>query len=421
MRRVVITGLGVITPIGNSKTEFWDALSAGKSGIVPISRFDASSFPVRIAGEVKNLDCDEIYNKYPEVKKFKDRKIILGLRAFEEALKDSSLSTGSLKSKHVTLNTGVALEVLPIEEFVKYSESKKINLEDFYKSAFYGKLNIQTPLDTTNNLIVKKYSVKGPCFINCSACAASTQAVGHSARLIRTGVSDIAFAGGFDSMVNPLGIGGFSLLGALSVRNDSPETASRPFDAYRDGAVLGEGAGILVLEELEHALKRKAKIYCEISGFGSSLDAYKPTDPDPEGYGAFRAMKEAIESAEITAGEIDYINAHGTSTPKNDEIETMAIKKVFCDHAKEIPISAVKSMIGHLIAASGAVELIASIIGFERNLIPPTINYKKPDPFCDLDYTPNTARPFYGNFILKNSFGFGGQNASVVLKRWDEK
>ncbi|HEX2865572.1 MAG TPA: beta-ketoacyl-[acyl-carrier-protein] synthase family protein [Ignavibacteriales bacterium] len=417
MKRAVITGAGVVSPIGTGKEKFFNSLKNGTSGISKLSLFDSSAFPVRIAGEVRDLDFKDVIKEYPLAACFSDRKVFFGLAAFEEAFKDSGLESSVLKDTRTGIVLGLALEVFPIEQFCSYTSGNKFGFKEFLEVAESKKAGMQTPLDTAGSLIARKYGLTGPLYTNCSACAASTQALGQAFEMIRNGELDIAIAGGLDSMLNPLGIGGFSLLGALSQKNDSPEAASRPFDAERDGAVLGEGAGIMVIEEMEHALRRGAKIYCELSGYGSSIDAYKPTDPDPDGYGAARAMLDAIQSAGITMNEIDYINAHGTSTFKNDEVETLAIKKVFGQKAYSIPVSAVKSMTGHLIAASGAVETVACLMGF-KGYIPPTINYNKPDVFCDLDYVPKYAREWKGEYMLKNSFGFGGQNASLVLRRW---
>ncbi len=420
MRRVVVTGCGVVSSIGTGKENFFNSLEKGNPGIDKITLFDAATFPVRIAGEVKDLDLNGILEIYPGAKNISDRKVFLGLSAYSEAIADSRVGEELLRGGRIGINSGVSLEVLPIEEFHKSSDSLKERLKEIYKDLLKREKNLQTPLDTTNRIVIEKYKIAGPGFVNCSACAASAQAIGHSCQVIKRGDADAFVCGGFDSMINPLGIGGFSLLGALSTRNELKGAACRPFDARRDGAVIGEGAGVLVIEELDHAQKRGAKIYCEIVGYGSSLDAYKPTDPDPGGDGAAAAMEMALQSAKLSPGKIDYINAHGTSTPKNDEIETKAIKKIFGKKAFQIPISSTKSMIGHLIAASGAVEFIASLLGFERNLIPPTINYEKKDPYCDLDYVPGKSRAWEGEYILSNSFGFGGQNACLILKRWSE-
>ncbi|MGE5621204.1 MAG: beta-ketoacyl-[acyl-carrier-protein] synthase family protein [archaeon] len=421
MKRAVITGAGVVSPIGTGKEKFFNSLQKGTPGISKLSLFDASTFPVRIAGEVKDLDFNGVVRKYPMAEGLKDRKVFFGLAAFEEAAEDALLDNLLLKSRRTGMVLGLALEVFPIEEFGSFAPADNSGIGQFLEIARSKKTVLQTPLDTTGSLIAAKYGFRGPLYTNCSACAASTQAIGQAMEMVRSGELDVVIAGGMDSMLNPLGIGGFSLLGALSQRNESPEAASRPFDAHRDGAVLGEGAAILIVEELEHALRRGANIYCELSGFGSSLDAYKPTDPDPDGSGAAKAMQDAIKDAGIIENEIEYINAHGTSTPKNDEVETMAIKKVFGQKAYGIPVSSVKSMTGHLIAASGAVETAACLMGFRAGYIPPTINYNKPDVFCDLDYVPNHAREWNGNYMLKNSFGFGGQNASLVLRRWSKQ
>jgi 3-oxoacyl-[acyl-carrier-protein] synthase II len=419
MKRVVITGIGVTSPIGIGRESFFDALSKGKSGINRISVFDAESFSVKIAGEVKGLKIEPFIDKFPQIKEIRDRKVYLGLVAVEEAISDALLSEEELSNDSCGINLGTCMEILTLEDLVFKVTDGKIDLEILKEELPKSPKKLQTPLDTLNRLIANRYKIVGPSFINCSACAASAQAIGHSYTKIKRGEANIFICGGFDSLINPLCIGGFDLLGALSRRNELLGKACCPFDIKRDGAVLGEGAGIIVLEELSHAMKRKAKIYAEIVGFGSSLDAYRPTDPDPEGEGAARAMRMAIDDAQIKPTDIDYINAHGTSTPKNDVVETQAIKTVFGKKAYKIPVSSTKSMIGHLIAAAGSVELIASLLGFERNLIPPTINLETPDPFCDLDYVPNFARKWEGKYILTNSFGFGGQNACLILKRYE--
>jgi 3-oxoacyl-[acyl-carrier-protein] synthase II len=421
MRRVVVTGCGVVSAIGSGKENFFNALEKGKSGIDEITLFDAETFPVRIAGEVKDLDLERLLEIFPGAEGISDRKVFLGLSAYSEAIADSRIGEEMLRSGRTGINSGVSLEVLPIEEFHQDSHSLKDRLKDIYSDLLKREKNLQTPLDAANRIVIDKYKITGPGFVNCSACAASAQAIGHSFQVIKRGDAEAFICGGFDSMINPLGIGGFSLLGALSTRNELKGAACCPFDARRDGVIIGEGAAMLVIEELDQALKRNAKIYCELVGFGSSLDAYKPTDPDPEGDGAAAAIEMALRSAQLSPGKIDYINAHGTSTPKNDEIETMAIKKIFGKKAYQIPVSSTKSMIGHLIAACGGVEFIACLLGFERNLIPPTINYEKKDPYCDLDYVPNQAKEWQGEYILSNSFGFGGQNACLILKRWQEE
>ncbi|NTU41494.1 MAG: beta-ketoacyl-[acyl-carrier-protein] synthase family protein [Nitrospirales bacterium] len=416
--RAVITGCGVCSPLGSGRESFFDALQAGVSGIDEITLFDASSFPVRIGGEVRDLSPDPVRERFPASADVSDRKVLLGLAAVAQAIEDAGLSDGALAGGDAGVSFGAALEVLNLEDLSLSFRSTGRGLAPLFSEILREGRRLQHPMDTTNRIVTARFRISGQSFLNCSACVASTMAIGQAFGMIRRGEAELFICGGFDSMINPLGVGGFSLLGALSSRNDLRGAACRPFDARRDGAVLGEGAGIVILESLDHALRRGARIYAEVVGFGTSLDAYKPTDPDPEGEGAALAMMAALSSAGLIPEEIDYINAHGTSTPKNDEVEVKAIKRVFGARAYRIPVSSTKSMHGHLIAASGAVETIACLLGFERNMIPPTINYKNPDPFCDLDVVPGRARAWRGRHILKNSFGFGGQNASLILKRW---
>jgi 3-oxoacyl-[acyl-carrier-protein] synthase II len=415
MRRIVITGLGIVSPIGANKKEFFRNASDGVSGIGKLSLFDTSTFDVKIGGEVKKLDLDALKRSYPGIGRVRDRKALLGLQAVEEALGDSGLDVGMISKLGIHL--GIGLEVFHSEDLIT---CKGIKISQICRTWLdSGKsIHIQSPLDTTANMIINRYDCHGPIYINCSACAASAQAIGHSFRLIRSGRANLMLAGGLDSMLNPLGVGGFSMLGALTLKNELGSKACRPFDISRDGTVLGEGAAMFVIEELGSAKSREAKIYAEVAGFGSTLDAYKVSDPEPEGEGAFWAIKNAIKDAGITPDEINYINAHGTGTPKNDITETRAIKRLFGKQAYKIPVSATKSMVGHLIAASGAVELAASIIPLKTGLIPPTINLERSDPECDLDYVPDKHREFKGDYVLSNSFGFGGQNACIILKRY---
>ncbi len=408
MKRVVITGMGLLSPIGNNKQEFFDSLAVGKNGINHIANFDAGSFPVRIAGEVKSFDFAGQSKQFSELAGIKDRKVLIGFKAAFDSIADTRLNQTEIST--LGLDLGVSLESVQIEDIAAVAS--------MYEKARQDSPVIQTPLDTLNSLLIKRYHIKGPAFLNCSACTASTQAIGHAFQKIRAGDIKVMLAGGFDSMINPLGIGGFALLGALSNLNDTPDKACCPFDRKRSGAVLGEGAAMYVLEELEHALSRGAHIYAEILGYGSSMDAYKATDPHPDGLGAANSMLRALADAKLMPQDIHYINAHGTSTPKNDIAETRAIKQVFGSYAYQLPISSTKSMTGHLIAASGAVELGACIFAFTENKIPPTINFQDPDPECDLNYTPNQAVPWSGRHILSNSFGFGGQNATLILGRW---
>lgn len=421
MRRVVVTGCGVVSAIGRGRESFFTALQNGASGIGPISHFDASAFPVRQAAEVKGLKLESLISRYPEAADITDRKVFLALAAFDDLMADARMPARLPASSRMGLNLGVSLEILPLERLSRPATGLPISRIDHLRRLKDMGGVLQTPLDTASRILAARHDMTGPSYVNCSACAASAMAIGHSFELIRRGLVDIVCCGGYDSMVNPLGIGGFALLGALSTNGENDEPACRPFDARRNGTVIGEGAGLVTLEDLGHAKSRNAPILAEVAGYGASLDAYKPTDPDPDGRGMLSAMKKALAGAGIGPGDIDYINAHGTSTPKNDEIETRAIKDLFGDRAYRIPVSSTKSMIGHLIGAAGAVELIACLAGFLRGFIPPTINYAHPDPFCDLDYVPNRAREWDGEYILTNSFGFGGQNATLVLKRYREE
>lgn len=415
MKRVVITGIGIISSVGKNKEEHLSSILKGYSGIDEISLFDVSTMPVKLGGEIRNINFEDLYSECPELRTISDRKVLFGYLAFQEAFSDARLI--DLAGK-IGVNLGVSLEVLPVEKLTFLNS--KIDPADFFRRYSKYANGLQIPLDTLNKLLIKRHKISGPAYVNCSACAASTQAIGHSFKKVQRGDNNILVCGGYDSMLNPFGLGGFSLLGALSARNELKAKASRPYDRKRDGAILGEGAGIIVLEELDSALSRNVRIYAEIVGYGSSLDAYSTTDPEPGGIGAKQAILGAISDAQISPNEIDYINGHGTSTPKNDLVETRAIKEVFGDQAYNIPISSTKSMLGHLIAASGAVEVISALTGFLYNRLHPTINYEYPDPACDLDYVPNEAREWEGNYILKNSFGFGGQNACLILKRYEK-
>lgn len=413
MRRVVITGLGVVCPIGKSKEEFWSNLTSGRSGIGPVTLFDASAFPVRIAGEVKHLDLNSIENTFPESAGIRDRKVLLALSAAEQALTDSMLDEEDLKD--ALLHCGVGLEVFELDYLTHSISTGKRNSLSFSRINCDGLW--QTPLDCTAGLIGRKWGFKAGRITNCSACAAGAQVIGEAWQMLCESRAQIALAGATDSMLNPLGLGGFALLKVLSDENDRPAQACRPFDASRKGTVLGEGAAFVVLETLEHAAARNAGIYAEIIGYGSSMDAFSPTDPDSAGAGAVQSMRKALNRANIHPGSVDCVNAHGTGTVKNDIAETVAIKQVLAASAYDIPVHSVKSMTGHLIAASGAVEAAAAMLTISRNCVPPTINLVRPDEQCDLDYVPNTARVFSGDTVLSNSFGFGGQNATLIFRR----
>jgi len=421
VRRVVVTGIGVVSAIGRGRQAFFSSLRNGDSGIGPITHFDASTFPVSQVGEVKALETGALIAHYPEAADITDRKVFLALAAFDDLMADAGISSGPTAGSSMGLNLGVSLEILPLERLSRPVAGTPVNRTEHLRRLKDLGGVLQTPLDTASRILAARHGLDGPGYVNCSACAASAMAIGHSFALIRRGLADAVCCGGYDSMVNPLGIGGFALLGALSTNGETDEPACRPFDARRNGTVIGEGAGMVLLEELGHARDRNAAILAEVAGYGSSLDAFKPTDPDPDGRGMLSAMTKALASAGIVPDDIDYVNAHGTSTPKNDEIETRAIKELLGERAHSVPVSSTKSMIGHLIGAAGAVEFIACLTGFLHGFVPPTINYRHPDPFCDLDYVPNAAREWDGEYILSNSFGFGGQNAALVLKRYREE
>ena len=416
--RVVITGMGLCTPMGRSVEEFWRNLLAGHSGISRISLFDTSSLPVRIGGEVKNLQPDELSGEFPEAAGERDRKIWLGLEAAARALANSGLPRSALEN--VPLFVGVSLETFFLDDVTAIAQAPDA-AQDFARQVLnQGRQRpLQTPLDRLTQILGNHYGLNGGRYTNCSACAAGAQVIGEAFRRLRDGTAGVALAGATDSTLNPLALGGFSLLQILSTENDRPEKACRPFDATRQGTVLAEGAAFVVMETFEHARQRKACIYAEVLGYGSSLDAYRVTDPEPHGRGAVLSMARAIADAGLTPREIDCVNAHGTGTPKNDIAETRAIKQTLGARAQAIPVTANKSMTGHMIATSGALETIASAMTLHTRKLPPTINLACPDPQCDLDYVVEGCRDFAGRTVLSNSFGFGGQNASLVFGRFD--
>lgn len=409
MRRVVITGVGVVSPLGTGNTKNWEGLVSGRSGIGPITRFDAASFPVRIAGEVKDFNPDEFIDK-KEIKKM-DLFIQYSLAAAQFAMDDSGLQVTEENAERFGVLVGAGLGGLPTIE--KYHSAF---LEGGYKkiSPFFIPMLI---INLAPGHISMRFGAKGPNISSVSACATATHSIGDAYHIIKRGDADAMIAGGTESTVTPLGIGGFAVMKALSDRNDSPELASRPFEKNRDGFVMGEGAGIVILEEYEAAKKRGAKIYAEVVGYGLTGDAYHLTAPAPGGEGAARCMKMAIANAGITPEQVGYINAHGTSTPMNDLYETMAIKTVFGEHAKKVAISSTKSMTGHLLGAAGGIEAVFCCMALDKGVIPPTINYHEPDPECDLDYVPNTARELPIEYAMSNNFGFGGTNASLLFRK----
>ncbi len=417
-RRVVISGLGLCTPIGRGMEACWQSLRAGRSGIGPITLFDARALPVRIGGEVKALEAARLAEEFPVVASEKDRKLWLGLDAASQAIADSGIPVGGFE--RAMLLVGVSLEAFFLEQVTSAGQRENLAqalAERLLRQPCMEKL--QTPLDRLTQILGDHYGVQGRRFTNCSACAAGAQVIGEAFRRLRDGSADVAVAGATDSALNPLGLGGFSLLQILSTENEQPQRACRPFDATRQGTVLAEGAAFVVMETLERAQQRGACIYAEVLGCGSSLDAYRVTDPEPSGRGAALSMTKAIQDAGLLPAQIDCVNAHGTGTPKNDVAETLAIKQTLGNRAYEVPVTANKSMTGHMIATSGAAEGIVSALTLFHHEVPPTINLVHRDPLCDLDYVAEGCRPFDGRTVLSNSFGFGGQNASLVFGRYE--
>ncbi len=410
-RRVVITGLGIVSPLGIGIDTNWERVSNGASGIGTITHFDASDYASSIAGEVDNFDPAEFMDA--KLARKMDRFIQLGMAAGIMAFQDSGLEVNDNNAERIGVHIGSGIGgVGTIEKtMITIHEKGPRRVSPFY-----------VPM-TIINMISGDLSVllglKGPNLAMVSACSTATHAIGDAGRLIEYGDADVMIAGGAEAAITPTSVAGFGNAKALSKNNGNPEAASRPWDADRDGFVLGEGAGVVVLEELEHAKKRGAKIYAELAGFGLSGDAYHMTSPPESGEGAARCMNNALRNAGINADSVDYINAHGTSTPLGDKAETMAIKSSFADHAKKLAVSSTKSMTGHLLGAAGGVEAIYTILAIDKQVIPPTINLDKPDPECDLDYVPNTARETSIKVALSNSFGFGGTNGTLVMRKLD--
>lgn len=408
-RKVVITGLGIISPVGIGVDNAWSNIVAGKTGIARITRFDPAEFASQIAGEVKSFDVNQ-YLSAKEARRM-DLFIHYGLAAAVEAIADAGIEAMPENAERIGVNIGSGIGGLPL-------------IEGTHNQFLHGGARKITPFfipGTIINMISGNLSImygfKGPNLAIVTACSTATHCIGSSARMIEYGDADIMIAGGAESTVTPLAIGGFSAARALSCRNDDPGTASRPWDKGRDGFVLGEGAGILVLEEYEHAKARGARIYAELAGFGMSADAYHMTAPREDGEGAARCMLSAIRNAKLNVDQIDYINAHGTSTPLGDLAETIAVKRCFGDQAKKVAMSSTKSMTGHLLGAAGGVEAVFSTLGIHHQVAPPTINIFEIDSTCDLDYVPNTARDMKIDAVLSNSFGFGGTNGTLAFKR----
>ncbi|HEY4305887.1 MAG TPA: beta-ketoacyl-ACP synthase II [Gemmatimonadaceae bacterium] len=412
-RRVVVTGMGAITPVGNDVAATWAAICAGTPGGAEITKFDHSTFPVHFAAEVKGFD-PLMYLERKEAKRadlFAQYAIASSVQAMTDAGLDDT-SKYDPERMGVIIGSGIGGLKTFEEQHDVYRERGQSKISAFFIPMFIS--------DIAAGLVSMRFNAKGPNYATISACATSAHAIGDAFRTIQYGDADIVITGGSEATVTPMAIGGFANMKALSERNESPETASRPFDATRDGFVMGEGGGIVILEELEHARKRGARIYAEIVGYGATGDAYHLTAPAPEGEGAQRAMRIAMKDAGWTPADIDYINAHGTSTPANDMNETKAIKAVFGEYAKTVAVSSTKSMTGHMLGAAGAVEFIIGSLATRDSIIPPTINYNTPDPELDLDYTPNTAVKREVRAVLSNSFGFGGHNVTLAIKRFQE-
>jgi len=431
-RRVVVTGIGAVTPLGNNIDETWDSLSKGRSGIGPIMRFDASRYPVKIGAEVKNFQFDSTVPE--DILPFLGRSTRFCLQAVKEAMESARIGSESADPERTGISLGANEEYMgvstmsqlfdtnSVRENLELNKASGINNHPFPHLVTSKPLGLLWPFrknaGTTANILSLFYNIQGPVTTTSSACASSAYAIGKAMRMIQDGDVDTAITGGADAMINETTLAGFYRLRTLSKNNDDPEKSSRPFDLKRDGFVLAEGAGILILEELSHARKRKAPILGEIVGFGTSSNAYRITASPEDGQGVDICMNAALRDAGCSSEDVDYINAHGTSTYLNDKSETAGIKRVFQERAYEIPVSSNKSMLGHPVASAAAIELLISILTLNKDVIPPTINYEYPDPECDLDYVPNEPRKRKVDTILSNSFAFGGQNASILVKKF---
>jgi 3-oxoacyl-[acyl-carrier-protein] synthase II len=411
-RRVVITGIGMVSPLGIGTSENWKALVEGRSGIATITRFDTTEYSTRIAGEVKNFDPANWIPK-KEIKKM-DLFIHYAIAASDMALQDSGFKVDSSNETRVGVYIGSGIGGFGVIEATHTAlmEGGPRKISPFFIPA--------SIVNLASGWVSIRSGAKGPNSATCTACTTGTHAVGDSYKIIARGDADVMICGGAEGCITPLGIGGFCAMRALSTRNEEPEKASRPFDRDRDGFVMGEGSGVLILESLESAQRRNARIYAEIAGYGMTSDAYHITAPSEDGEGAVRVMEVTIRDAGIHPNEVDYINAHGTSTPFNDKSESMAIKKVFGDHARKLAISSTKSMTGHLLGAAGGLEAAIMALGIHNQVAPPTINLDNPDPECDLDYVPHRSRAMAIRYALSNSFGFGGTNGALIFKRFTD-
>lgn len=410
-RRIVITGLSMITPLGIGVKGSWESLIAGRSGIKRITQFDSSNFPTKIAGEVQDFNPED-YIEYKDIKKM-DRFIHFAIAATKMAIDDSGLQITDSNAEKVGVIVGSGIGGLSA---IEHYHSVLLEKGPRRITPFFIPMLV---INLASGQISIRFGAKGPNSAVATACATGSHSIGDAYKIIQRGDADAMIAGGTEAVITPLGIGGFNAMKALSTRNDEPEKASRPFDIDRDGFVMGEGAGILILESLEGALDRGAKIYAEIVGYGMTADAYHITSPVPDGEGAARCMKMTLKDGGADPSEIDYINAHGTSTKYGDEIESKAIKTVFGEHAYKVAISSTKSMTGHLLGAAGGVEAVIVVLSIYNDIVPPTINLDKPDPECDLDYIPYKSRKMVVNYALTNSFGFGGTNACLLFKKFE--
>jgi len=410
MRRVVVTGVGAVTPVGNDVLTVWRSLVEGQSGVTRISSFDPAPFESQIAGEVKGFDPSPYLS--PKELKRTERFVQLAVAAAKQAVADAGLDVGKEDPFRIGVLIGSGMGSLGL---IEQQQTTLLQKGPQKLSPFMIPMII---VNMAPGHVAISLGLKGPNSCTATACASGAHGVGEAFRIVQRGDADVMVAGGTESCITPLAIGGFCALKALSHRNDEPTKASRPFDKLRDGFVMGEGSGIMILEELEHAKRRGARIYAEMAGYGRTADAYHMTAPDPEGAGAAGAMSAALADAKLNIDQLSYINAHGTSTELNDKVETLAIKRVFKEHAKKIPVSSTKSMMGHLIGAAGGVEAVICCLAIHHGAIPPTINYDVPDPECDLDYVPNHARQLSVESALSNSLGFGGHNATVIFKRF---
>ena len=409
-RRVVVTGLGTLSPVGNTADEFWSSLLQGRSGVGLITRFDTTGYPTRIAGEVRNFDPLDFVDK-KEARRL-DPYLQYAVASSAMAVQDAALDTSKVDGTRfgVLIGSGIGGISTLLQSHKDLLDKGPDRVSPFFIPMLIANM--------ASGLVSMRFGAKGPNSAVVTACATGNHAIGDSFRIIQRGDADIMIAGGSEAIIVPLTIAGFCSMKAMSTRNDEPTKAMRPFDATRDGFVAGEGAGILVLESLDHAVQRDARIYAEIIGYGMTGDAHHMTAPDPEGDGAARAMAAAVRDAGLDVSAVGYINAHGTSTQYNDKFETIAIKRVFGDHARRLAVSSTKSMTGHLLGAAGGIEAIATVLALHHGVLPPTINYETPDPDCDLDYIPNHARKQDVEVALSNAFGFGGTNATLAFRAY---